>query len=214
MEVHEKFLTMDRKAFIEYFNSQNFSWKITDYNRTFQYGCLESPIGDEGLPRECNVLLQDLPKNFDAREKWPQCETIKEIYNQGHCGSCWTFGAATSASDRTCIHKNTHVHLAEQDFECCLDHVCEGGIPYFAFSFWQKEGLVTNKCKPYDIEKLNKNTCEKECVDRNISYTKDKHYAEKVYQLDNDVDCIKSELAQNGPIQASFVVFEDFPDYR
>lgn len=31
-----------------------------------------------------------LPKNFDAREKWPKCKsTISHIYDQGNCGACW-----------------------------------------------------------------------------------------------------------------------------
>lgn len=32
----------------------------------------------------------DLPKSFDARERWPKCKsTIGHIYDQGNCGSCW-----------------------------------------------------------------------------------------------------------------------------
>lgn len=31
----------------------------------------------------------NLPENFDARENWPHCPTIKEIRDQGSCGSCW-----------------------------------------------------------------------------------------------------------------------------
>lgn len=31
----------------------------------------------------------DLPEQFDARENWPDCPTIKEIRDQGSCGSCW-----------------------------------------------------------------------------------------------------------------------------
>lgn len=30
-----------------------------------------------------------LPTNFDAREQWPNCPTLKEIRDQGSCGSCW-----------------------------------------------------------------------------------------------------------------------------
>jgi len=31
----------------------------------------------------------DLPENFDAREHWPNCPTIREVRDQGSCGSCW-----------------------------------------------------------------------------------------------------------------------------
>nr|1SP4_A Chain A, Cathepsin B [Bos taurus] len=47
-----------------------------------------------------------LPESFDAREQWPNCPTIKEIRDQGSCGSCWAFGAVEAISDRICIHSN------------------------------------------------------------------------------------------------------------
>jgi cathepsin B len=30
-----------------------------------------------------------IPKEFDPRTKWPNCESLKEIRDQGSCGSCW-----------------------------------------------------------------------------------------------------------------------------
>lgn len=36
-----------------------------------------------------NGNASDIPTNFDAREHWPQCETLREIRDQGGCGSCW-----------------------------------------------------------------------------------------------------------------------------
>lgn len=32
---------------------------------------------------------EELPENFDAREQWPNCPTIREVRDQGSCGSCW-----------------------------------------------------------------------------------------------------------------------------
>lgn len=48
-----------------------------------------------------------LPENFDAREQWPNCPTIKEIRDQGSCGSCWVRpcwrgGAGAMAGGGTC----------------------------------------------------------------------------------------------------------------
>ena len=36
-----------------------------------------------------DVQVRDLPAAFDAREQWPNCPTIKEVRDQGSCGSCW-----------------------------------------------------------------------------------------------------------------------------
>jgi cathepsin B len=30
-----------------------------------------------------------IPASFDARQEWPNCPTIREIRDQGSCGSCW-----------------------------------------------------------------------------------------------------------------------------
>ena len=36
-----------------------------------------------------SYVSDGLPKEFDAREKWPQCPSISDIRDQGDCGSCW-----------------------------------------------------------------------------------------------------------------------------
>lgn len=46
------------------------------------------------------AVRDDLPEQFDARENWPDCPTIKEIRDQGSCGSCWAFGAVEAMSGR------------------------------------------------------------------------------------------------------------------
>jgi len=48
----------------------------------------------------------ELPKEFDARSAWSRCSTIGNILDQGHCGSCWAFGAVECLQDRFCIHLN------------------------------------------------------------------------------------------------------------
>eukprot|EP01135_Chromosphaera_perkinsii_P004455 Nk52_evm11s282 gene=Nk52_evmTU11s282 len=41
-----------------------------------------------------------LPKNYDPREKYPQCF---HVYNQRVCGSCWANAVAGALSDRICL---------------------------------------------------------------------------------------------------------------
>lgn len=31
----------------------------------------------------------EIPTDFDSRKQWPNCPTIREIRDQGSCGSCW-----------------------------------------------------------------------------------------------------------------------------
>ena len=35
------------------------------------------------------IQVGDLPDTFDAREQWSNCPIIKEVRDQGACGSCW-----------------------------------------------------------------------------------------------------------------------------
>lgn len=47
-----------------------------------------------------SAVREDLPAEFDSRLQWPNCPTIREIRDQGSCGSCWAFGAVEAMSDR------------------------------------------------------------------------------------------------------------------
>ena len=39
--------------------------------------------------RTYKIEPASLPDSFDARTQWPNCPTIKEIRDQGSCGSSW-----------------------------------------------------------------------------------------------------------------------------
>jgi cathepsin B len=42
-------------------------------------------------------MYADLPDNFDSREQWPNCPTLREVRDQGSCGSCWVGSAQFSS---------------------------------------------------------------------------------------------------------------------
>lgn len=54
-------------------------------------------------PKFMGSIRDDLPDNFDSREKWSNCPTIKEIRDQGSCGSCWAVAASAAMTDRVSI---------------------------------------------------------------------------------------------------------------
>jgi cathepsin B len=90
-----------------------------------------------------------LPKNFDARKEWDRCPSLSVILDQGHCGSCWAFGAVESLTDRFCIHLNETALLSENDLLACCGFECgdgcEGGYPIRAWQYFKRTGVVTNE---------------------------------------------------------------------
>ncbi|CAF1232417.1 unnamed protein product [Rotaria sordida] len=180
----------------------------------------------------------DLPENFDPREQWPNCPTLKEVRDQGSCGSCWAFGAVEAISDRICIASNgaQNAHISAEDLVSCCKTCgfgCNGGFLEGAWSYYKKTGLVTGGnynsnegCRPYSIEAcdhhVNKTLppcqgegktpkCVKKCIDDySLPYTQDKHYGSSVYSIRSDEKQIQTELYKNGPVEGAFTVYSDF----
>ena len=83
-------------------------------------------------------------------------------------------------------------------------------------------------CQPYAIAKCSHHEpgpypncteggktpqCEKSCISGYPkSYKKDKHYGSNVYSVGSSK--IQTEIMTNGPVEAAFSVYADFPTYR
>lgn len=188
------------------------------------------------------IPKQGLPDNFDPRDHWPNCPTLKEIRDQGDCGSCWAFGAVEAISDRFCIHSggkdNYHVS-AENLMTCCSScgDGCNGGFPGAAWEYFKDNGIVTGGqynssqgCQPYKIPACDHHvpghlkpcgkditptpSCSHECEKGyKIHYSRDKHYGKSSYSVEGESK-IMTELYENGPVEAAFTVYADFVQYR
>jgi cathepsin B len=169
-----------------------------------------------------------LPKSFDARTAWPQCNTIGRILDQGHCGSCWAFGAVESLQDRFCVHFGVNISLSVNDLLACCGFLCgagcDGGTPIYAWRYLAHHGVVTEECDPYFDQigcshpgcepAYQTPKCVRKCVNGNQLWKKSKHYSVKAYRVKSDPQDIMAEVYKNGPVEVDFTVFEDFAHYK
>ncbi|GMI67249.1 hypothetical protein like AT4G01610 [Hibiscus trionum] len=168
-----------------------------------------------------------LPTTYDARTAWPNCSTIGRILDQGHCGSCWAFGAVEALTDRFCTHFGLNISLSVNDLLACCDDCgggCDGGYPVSAWQYFKSSGVVTEQCDPYfdpigcshpGCEPIYPTpTCVQKCVKGNIPWTKSKHYSVNAYSVKSSPADIMAEVYKNGPVQVSFTVYEDFAHYK
>nr|KAF6479584.1 cathepsin B [Molossus molossus] len=234
---------------LNYVNKRNTTWKAGHNFHNVELSYVKrlcgTKLGGPKLPQR--VWLADdivLPENFDAREQWPNCPTIKEIRDQGSCGSCWAFGAVEAISDRICILTNGHVSVevsAEDLLTCCgfqCGEGCNGGFPSGAWNFWTKKGLVSGGlydshvgCRPYSIPPCEHHVngsrpscsgeggdtpkCSKICEPGYTpSYKDDKHFGCQSYSVPSSEKEIMAEIYKNGPVEAAFSVYSDFLMYK
>ena len=189
-------------------------------------------------------VIATLPDSYDTREKWGSiCPSTTEIRDQGSCGSCWAFGAVEAFTDRICIQSNgaKNPHISAEDLlTCCgfwCGFGCNGGRLGPAWNFFKYAGAVTGGqynssegCQPYEIPSCEHHTsgskkpcegseptpkCKKSCREGyNVSYSDDKHKVSSHYSIANDEEQIKNEIYLNGPVEAAFTVYSDFPNYK
>jgi len=242
VEIREEKSSLFQASIVDHINSLNPGW-TAGYNSRIhslsppEYKGLLGTFREEpeanGLFAPWKVRkhpkVDNLPDSFDARERWSQCSsTIGYIRDQGHCGSCWAFGAVEALSDRFCIHGNETVNLSANDIVGCCGILCgqgcNGGWPYKAWRYFMRKGVVTEKCDPYfDQEGCGHPgcspgyptpRCSRKCESDNEFWSSSKHYARDAYVVGPNQEEIKAELFLNGPLEVDFTVFEDFSYYK
>ncbi|CAG9761295.1 unnamed protein product [Ceutorhynchus assimilis] len=247
----ENYLHPLSDEFIQHINNQKSTWKAGKNfptNTPMKY--IEGLMGV--LPNHKMfmppVLIHqlegvELPQTFDSRTQWPDCPTIKEIRDQGSCGSCWAFGAVEVMSDRVCIHSNgqTHFRFSADDLvSCCYTcgMGCNGGFPGAAFHYWVRKGIVSGGpfgseqgCRPYEIAPCEHHVngtrppctgddnktpkCVQQCEKTyTITYDQDRHYGSKAYSVASRVEQIQMEISTNGPVEGAFSVYADLLNYK
>jgi len=101
------------------------------------------------------AAIARLPDEFDARDAWPHCPSIADIWDQSACGDCWAVATVTAATDRLCIAAGAASAMSlqprlsvEHMVGCCrtCGYGCGDGFPNYA---WQ--WLAGDKGSPYGL---------------------------------------------------------------
>ncbi|KAL3283971.1 hypothetical protein HHI36_018142 [Cryptolaemus montrouzieri] len=192
------------------------------------------------LPKKTMRVSENLPETFDARENWPNCPSIKEIRDQSSCGSCWAFGAVEAMSDRICIFSNgtKQVSLSANDvLACAVEDGCNGAYADYAWEYWVSNGIVSGGdygsnegCQSYPFPSCGHfktgsrppcedspptPKCSKQCdASSSLIYKDDLHYGRNFYNVYGNEKKIRSEIFENGPVEASMMVYVDLLNYK
>jgi len=186
----------------------------------------------------------NLPLNFDARQKWPQCRAIiGTVRDQGKCGSCWAVATAEVMNDRLCIASGgaEQRELSPQYPLSCYDggSGCQGGDVAQAMHEATTKGMVfggmlnrsKTACLPYEFEPCE-HPCQVQgviphecpahvddgtCLGNTFKLADQKVFPKSdVYTCPpNDWACIAQEIMTYGPVAVTFgTVHSDFYGYH
>ena len=167
------------------------------------------------------IRSEAFPNSFDWRDT-PQARCIGPVVDQGKCGSCWAVSSTESMSDRRCIRLNSdkspRLALSSLDVIAC-DHMCEGlikccrgctgGYPRLAFQYFEHKGVVSETCMPYNLTRSLLCPLPKCSKPLNDTAFRAKH----ARQVLGGPLAMQHEIQTQGPIAATFTVFEDFMTY-
>ncbi|XP_050402073.1 uncharacterized peptidase C1-like protein F26E4.3 [Patella vulgata] len=209
-------------------NAGNYSdfWGMT-LNDGVNYRLGTFPL-DSKVARMTSLRVQldeVLPESFDARVKWKGL--INPVRDQGNCGASWAFSTTAVASDRLAIESEGAIkdELSSQHMISCnigKQKGCKGGNLDRAWWYLRKVGVVTEECYPYTsgfnndpgvcliLKKQKNGTCPSK-----IAYKDSRRYrATPPYRIAPIEREIMKEIMDNGPVQATFIVKQDFYMYK
>jgi len=179
---------------------------------------LVTPEKFGAVPVRKTVLRDDIPDQFDAREQWPDCaDIIGVITNQDICGSCWAMSSAGVVSDRLCISRNVKTVMSPQYLVYCSNNSgCNGGTSAITWNDLMNLGTVPEDCVPFTARD---GVCPSYCknytkIDDNVLVRTSNMVFPWGNSSEERVKAIQSEIMQNGPVQANYMVFDDFYSYQ
>uniref|UniRef100_A0A4D5R905 Peptidase C1A domain containing protein n=1 Tax=Scolopendra viridis TaxID=118503 RepID=A0A4D5R905_SCOVI len=217
-----------RPEIISGINGGDYGWKASNYS--FLWGLTL----DEGIERKTGTFKPEQPvmnmhsvdmngarafeENFDARQRWPGY--IQPIRDQGNCACSWAVSTVDVAADRHAILTNGEeiMALSAQQLISCNNkrqQGCKGGYTDRAWQYMVDTGVVSEKCYPFTSGRDGiKGRCESTAVRCPGEGPNEVYKSPPPYRISNNENEIKAEIKKNGPVQAIFLVREDFYSYK
>ena len=151
------------------------------------------------------------PAAIDWRNKDGQ-NYVTSVKNQGGCGSCVSFGTSASVESRVKIQRGAaySIDLSEAHLFYCIArsqarNCGNGWWPESAMTAFRDIGVTDEACYPYVAGDQD---CTSRCADWASRVTKISGYT-----MVNTIASIKEWIANNGPAEACFTVYNDFFSY-
>lgn len=207
-------------------NYSIFWGKTSKEARLYRTGTLEPPGGVVEQTEVDIAKVENLPASFDVRDKWG--DLIGGIQDQGDCGSSWAASTIALASDRLAIQSSGAItkRLSMQHLISCNSRNqrgCDGGYTDRAYWFLRKRGVVTEECYPLESGQSEETSMDKLSCQLGFQQafpcpagpdvTSDLQRSTPPYRIAMNQEEIMFEIQQNGPVQATFKVKDDFFSY-
>ncbi len=182
--------------------------KLTHEEKKMRLGVIEGASHDGSSSLTPADSVTAAPATLDWRNV-NGINYVSAVKNQGSCGSCWAF-AVTAAleSQEMMANAGAQRDYSEQILVSCSGAgSCSGGYPSSASAYITNVGLPAESCLPYTAADT---ACGNACLNWKAS-------AEMVngwHSVSSSVDAIKSAVYTNGPVVATFYVYNDFYSYR
>ncbi|XP_064454653.1 procathepsin L-like [Ornithodoros turicata] len=133
---------------------------------------------------------------------------VGQVYDQGRCGSCWTFSVVGALESQWFLTTHQRVNLSQQNLVDCdtSSGGCYGGDLYRGFKFIKDSGGIdTFESYPYEARN---NVCrfKKECVGAVVNGI-------SMIKTGSEFD-LRNAVATVGPVSVAICADEKFSAYR
>ena len=208
---------MNRRSII--WNHPESKQNSPSINHNFRRPPVKSTASRRNLKLRTIKSNQVLPDSF----VWHP-ESLTEVRDQGQCGSCWAFAITSVMADRIFIQSNgmINVPLSAQHLINCSSYPdqgpCEGNDVGYALSNIPKDGLISEKVRPYLMieggDQTHDCNIETSETEYEVQIPSQSTYCLTTNNIQDNIENMKAHIYHEGPIiGVMLTVYPDLSNY-